>query len=72
MIDTTGALGGIDGMSENDNKVYEFQKQPLADEFLYGWVPGNFEFKFPKGFGKNFIRMPTFFEYALFAFIIRG
>ncbi len=53
MIDTTGALGGIDGMSENDNKVYEFQKQPLADEFLYGWVPGNFEFKFPKGFGKK-------------------
>lgn len=53
MIDTTGALGGIDGMSEYDTKVYEFQKQPLADEFLYGWVPGNFEFKFPKGFGKK-------------------
>ncbi len=52
MVDTTNLISGIDGMSENDTAVYAFQKRPLADEFLYGWVPGNFNFRFPKGFGK--------------------
>jgi len=52
MVDTTNQISGIDGMSENDTAVYAFQRKPLADEFLYGWVPGNFNFRFPKGFGK--------------------
>jgi hypothetical protein len=53
MIDTTGLIGGIDGLSEMDPKIYSYQKYPLADEFLYGWVPGNFEFRLPEGFGKK-------------------
>jgi hypothetical protein len=53
MADTTGTLAGLNGMSEYDHRIYEYQKYPLADEFLYGWVPGNFTFKFPKGFGKK-------------------
>ena len=42
MVDSTQNMSGIDGMSEFDPKVSEFQKTPLADEFLYGWVPGSF------------------------------
>jgi hypothetical protein len=55
MVDTTNLIAGINGMSEKDTAVYAFQKKPLADEFLYGWVPGNFTFRFPRGFGR-FIR----------------
>lgn len=53
MVDTTGAIGGIDGLSEMDSAVYQYQKVALADEFLYGWVPGNYVFRFPKGFGRR-------------------
>ncbi len=53
MIDTTGTIAGIDGLSEMDTAVYRYQNVALADEFLYGWVPGNFVFRFPKGFGRR-------------------
>lgn len=53
MVDTTNSMQAIDGLSETDPAVYTFQATPLADEFLYGWVPGNFVFRFPKGFGKK-------------------
>ena len=53
MGDTTNAIRGIDGLSETDPKVYEFQDQPLSDEFMYGWVPGNFPIFFPPGTGKK-------------------
>ncbi|MBK9254782.1 MAG: hypothetical protein IPM42_04780 [Saprospiraceae bacterium] len=56
MVDTTNRLSDINGLSETDTAVYKFQKYPLADEFLYGWVPGNFVFRFPKGFGKKIKR----------------
>lgn len=52
MIDSTQKIRGIDGMSELDPKVKEFQTIPLADEFLYGWVPGNTKIFFPPGTGK--------------------
>ncbi|WP_435353988.1 hypothetical protein [Emticicia sp. SJ17W-69] len=51
MVDTTNHIRGIDGLSETDPKVYEFQKTALKDEFLYGWVPGNDKISFPKGTG---------------------
>lgn len=51
MVDTTNRIRGIDGLSETDPKVYEFQKTALKDEFLYGWVPGNDKISFPKGTG---------------------
>ena len=53
MVDSTKNMSGIDGMSEFDPKVSEFQKTPLADEFLYGWVPGSFPLFFPDGVGKR-------------------
>ena len=53
MIDTTGAIAGINGISESDTTVYQFQTKPLADPFLFGWVPGNDEISFPKGTGKK-------------------
>lgn len=53
MLDTTGNLRAMDGMSERDPKVYKFQKTPLADEFLYGWVPGNQGVFFPPGTGRK-------------------
>ena len=53
MVDSTQKMSGIDGMSELDPKVYEFQKVALADEFLYGWVPGSFPLFFPDGVGKR-------------------
>lgn len=51
MVDTTNNIRGIDGLSETDPKVYEFQKTALKEEFLYGWVPGNDKISFPKGTG---------------------
>ncbi len=51
MVDTTNNIRGIDGLSETDPKVYEFQKTALKEEFLYGWVPGNDKISFPHGTG---------------------
>ena len=53
MADTTNAIAGINGLSENDPKAKEYQKKPLADEFMYGWVPGNFPVFFPAHTGKK-------------------
>lgn len=53
MADTTNRIREIDGMSEADPNVRRFQKNPLADEFLYGWVPGNFPVFFPAGTAKK-------------------
>jgi hypothetical protein len=52
MIDTTGEIAGIDGLSETDTNIYKYQTKPLADPFLFGWVPGNDQIFFPKGTGK--------------------
>ena len=52
MTDTTNNIRAIDGMSELDPKIKNFQKTPLVDEFLYGWVPGNNKIFFPPGSGK--------------------
>lgn len=52
MLDTTNLIRGIDGLSELDPKVQEFYKIPLAEEFLYGWVPGNMPFIYPENTGK--------------------
>lgn len=52
MVDSTQKIRGIDGMSELDPRVKDFQTTPLADEFLYGWVPGNTKIFFPPGTGK--------------------
>ena len=53
MIDSTGTMAGIDGISETDPRLRDFQKTPLADEFLYGWVPGNDVITFPAGTAKR-------------------
>lgn len=53
MTDTTNKIRQIDGLSEADPHVLELQKIPLHDEFMYGWVPGNYPIKFPKGMGKK-------------------
>jgi hypothetical protein len=53
MVDSTQKIRGIDGMSEMDPAIKEFQRIPLADEFLYGWVPGNTKIFFPPGTGKK-------------------
>lgn len=53
MVDTTGTMGEIDGMAEDDPRVARFQRTPLADEFLYGWVPGNDRVVFPPGSAKR-------------------
>ncbi len=53
MVDTTNLMRGIDGLSETDPKAYAYQKIPLVDEFLYGWVPGNLPIKYPEGTGKK-------------------
>ena len=53
MVDSTQRIRGIDGLSELDPKIKEFQTIPLADEFLYGWVPGNEGISFPSGTGKK-------------------
>ena len=53
MIDSTGTMAGIDGISETDPRLRDFQRIPLADEFLYGWVPGNDVITFPAGTAKR-------------------
>ncbi|MBC8152123.1 MAG: hypothetical protein H7Z72_04365 [Bacteroidetes bacterium] len=53
MVDTTGSMANIDGMAEDDPRLKTFQQTPLADEFLYGWVPGNDRVTFPAGSGKK-------------------
>ena len=53
MIDTTQSISGIDGLSEEDTAILKFQVKPLADPFLFGWVPGNHKIIFPKGIGKK-------------------
>ncbi|GAB3023491.1 monooxygenase [Spirosoma pulveris] len=53
MIDSTGTMAGIDGITEEDPRLRDFQKTPLADEFLYGWVPGNDRVTFPEGAAKR-------------------
>lgn len=53
MVDSTGTMAGIDGISETDSRLRDFQKTPLADEFLYGWVPGNDVITFPAGTAKR-------------------
>ncbi len=53
MADTTNAISGIDGLSEDDPKAKDFQAKPLADAFMYGWVPGNFPVFFPAGTAKK-------------------
>ena len=52
MLDTTGEISGIDGLSETDTSIYKYQTKPLADPFLFGWVPGNDVINFPEGTGK--------------------
>ena len=52
MVDSTRKIRGIDGMSEMDPEIKTYQTIPLADEFLYGWVPGNTKIFFPPGTGK--------------------
>jgi Copper type II ascorbate-dependent monooxygenase, C-terminal domain len=52
MVDSTQKIRGIDGMSEMDPGIKVYQTIPLADEFLYGWVPGNTKIFFPPGTGK--------------------
>ncbi|MPR35266.1 monooxygenase [Salmonirosea aquatica] len=53
MTDTTRTMRGIDGMREDDPRVIEFQKTPLEEDFLYGWVPGNDRVNFPPGTAKR-------------------
>jgi len=53
MVDSTQKIRGIDGMSEMDPAIKVYQTIPLADEFLYGWVPGNTKIFFPPGTGKK-------------------
>lgn len=53
MIDTTASISGIDGLSEEDPSILKYQTKPLADPFLFGWVPGNNKIVFPKGIGKK-------------------
>ncbi len=53
MVDSTGTMAGIDGVAEDDAHLRNFQKTPLADEFLYGWVPGNDRVAFPAGSAKR-------------------
>ena len=52
MVDTSGQISGIDGLSEFDPRSLAFQTKPLMDEFLYGWVPGNIPVAYPSGTAK--------------------
>lgn len=53
MVDTSGRMAGLEGMDGSDPKLAEFQRIPMADEFLYGWVPGNDRIQFPDGVAKK-------------------
>ena len=53
MVDTSGKMAKIEGIRADDPQLNEFQKIPMADQFLYGWVPGNDMIKFPKGIAKR-------------------
>lgn len=53
MTDTTHKVRSIDGLSANDSAIWQFNKYPPLDRFLYGWVPGNFPIFFPEGTGKK-------------------
>lgn len=53
MVDTSGRMAGLEGMHGADPKLAEFQRIPMADEFLYGWVPGNDRIQFPDGVAKK-------------------
>lgn len=53
MVDTSGRMAGLEGIQGTDPKLAEFQKIPMADEFLYGWVPGNDRIQFPDGVAKK-------------------
>ncbi|MEQ9167722.1 MAG: hypothetical protein RLO12_15795 [Fulvivirga sp.] len=53
MADTSSLMHEIDGMSEYDPDIRKFMSIPLADEFLYGWVPGNLPVLYPEGTGKK-------------------
>jgi hypothetical protein len=53
MVDTSGRMEGLEGMHGADPKLAEFQRIPMADEFLYGWVPGNDRIQFPEGVAKK-------------------
>jgi hypothetical protein len=53
MTDTTQKMRAIDGMAGSDPRIKAFQKIPLEEEFLYGWVPGNERIKFPAGTAKK-------------------
>lgn len=53
MVDTSGRMAGLEGMQGTDPKLAEYQKIPMADEFLYGWVPGNDRIQFPDGVAKK-------------------
>ena len=53
MVDTTNAIRGIDGLSETDSQVADFQRVKLKDEFLYGWTSGNEKIFFPDGMGRK-------------------
>ncbi|GAB3641477.1 monooxygenase [Spirosoma arcticum] len=53
MVDSTGTMAAIDGIAEDDPHLRDFQRTPLADEFLYGWVPGNDRVTFPPGSAKR-------------------
>lgn len=53
MTDTSHMVRHIEGLSANDSAIWQFNKYPPLDRFLYGWVPGNFPIFFPKGTGKK-------------------
>jgi hypothetical protein len=53
MIDTSGRMSGLDGMRGDDRQLTAFQRIPMVDEFLYGWVPGNGRINFPTGAAKR-------------------
>lgn len=53
MVDSTGTMAGIDGIAEDDPHLRDFQQTSLADDFLYGWVPGNDRVTFPPGTAKR-------------------
>ncbi|MBC7570284.1 MAG: hypothetical protein H7319_11175 [Spirosoma sp.] len=53
MIDSTGTMAAIHGVAEDDPGLRKFQRTRLADEFLYGWVPGNDRVTFPAGAAKR-------------------